>query len=205
MSDNDIEATSDRRRKMQFLLEGGLILVSITLGVVGFLRVLPAMLKAPESVDFAPYYLAAASLNSGQPLYQMEAMASMAKRTGVMSEFEYLYPPFFAVLLRPLAQLPYHEAARVWALLNWLFLGISVLITIRLVRARNRWIMPALALSLLLPAVYDTILLGQINLLVTMLLCLAIGCPLCLSHGPPMRCWLGCLSVWRQRSRCIQS
>jgi hypothetical protein len=59
--------------------------------------------------DAHAYYDAASRLNAGQPLYP----AGIDPSTNRI----YLYPPLFAILLRPLALLPYEAFALVWELL----------------------------------------------------------------------------------------
>jgi len=46
---------------------------------------------------------------------------------------QYLYPPFFSILISPLTHLPYQSAAHVWYILTFLFLGLSVFLTVRMI------------------------------------------------------------------------
>ena len=59
--------------------------------------------------DAAAYYEAASRLNAGQPLYPAGIDPN--------SNHIYLYPPLFAVALRPLALLPFEWFALVWELI----------------------------------------------------------------------------------------
>ncbi len=80
--------------------------------------------------DARPYYEAASRLNAGQPLYP----AGLDPNSNKI----YLYPPLFAVVLRPLALLPYEWFALIWELV---VVGSFVLLLQRLgVRRRSTWI-----------------------------------------------------------------
>jgi hypothetical protein len=80
--------------------------------------------------DARPYYEAAARLNAGQALYP----PGIDPNTNRI----YLYPPLFAVLLRPFALLPYEWFALVWELA---VVGAFVLLLRHLgVRRRSTWI-----------------------------------------------------------------
>ena len=47
-------------------------------------------------------------------------------------ELQYLYPPFFALLISPLTYLPFQIAAQVWYVLTYLFVGISIFLTVKM-------------------------------------------------------------------------
>jgi Glycosyltransferase family 87 len=80
--------------------------------------------------DARPYYEAASRLNAGQPLYPAGLDANSSKI--------YLYPPLFAIVLRPLALLPYEWFVLLWELV---VVGSFVLLLQRLgVRRRSTWI-----------------------------------------------------------------
>lgn len=44
-----------------------------------------------------------------------------------------LYPPFFSILMSPLTHLPYKIAAQIWYLLSFLFVWLSVFLTVKMV------------------------------------------------------------------------
>ena len=80
--------------------------------------------------DARPYYEAASRLNHGQPLYP----AGLDPNSNKI----YLYPPLFAVLLRPFALLPFELFALLWELV---VIGSFVALLRRLgVRKRSTWI-----------------------------------------------------------------
>ena len=63
-------------------------------------------LTSDPLVDFHAYYEAAARLNAGEPLYQPDGDPNLPHF--------YFYPPLLAILLRPLALLPYDTAVLIW-------------------------------------------------------------------------------------------
>jgi hypothetical protein len=112
--------------------------------------------------DVRAYYEAAQRLNAGAPLYPPAADTNVA-------EF-YRYPPLLAVLLRPLAALPYPVFAAVWEL------GIIAALVATLwlvgIRARTTWLVVGM---LAMPIAWATTI-GQAQVLVTFLL--TLGTPL---------------------------
>lgn len=63
-------------------------------------------LQSDPLADVRAYYDAATRLNEGQPLYDQPANTNEP-------DF-YRYPPLLAIVFRPLALLPYEEAALIW-------------------------------------------------------------------------------------------
>lgn len=154
----------------------------LVLGLGGLARVGPTLLRGPEQNDFLKYYQAAHALNVGQPLYQALAPvagdeAASYNYVGAPLKYNYLYPPFLAALLRPLAILPLPLAKAVWYVLNLVFLVAAVVLVGRVVGVVRLWsVAELLLLTLLLPAVYDTLSLGQVNLLILLLIAAAWYC-----------------------------
>jgi len=130
--------------------------------------------------DFNAYYVAASTLNLDPRLsiYNRAVLEETAKISGMRTSFsEYIYPPFFAVILRPLALLPHITAINIWAILNLLWLGLSLLILLKIIGGRLSWWKFGLLFLFLLifPPVYHTILIfGQVNLLLLFLLLLTL-------------------------------
>ncbi len=120
--------------------------------------------------DFNAYYVAAATLNfdTSLSLYNREVLEETAKISGMRTSFsEYIYPPFFAVILRPLALLPQITAINIWTILNLLWLGIGLKFLLKIIGVNLSWYKSGLLYLFLLifPPVYHTILIfGQVNL-----------------------------------------
>lgn len=79
--------------------QAGVLLLGAGLFLVGLLRALPAFTQIAFQFDFDYYLRAAGAINKGQSPYQV---------TG------YIYPPFFAAALRPLAWFPKATAHLAW-------------------------------------------------------------------------------------------
>lgn len=158
-----------RRRDLPRLaVEAALAGAALLLALAGVVRILPALILPRDQIDFGAYYVAARVLNGGALLYQPEAMALAAG--GAIRYTEYIYPPFLAVLLRPLALLPYRTAEQVWALLGLACLIAALVLLARVTATPRRGLAAIIPLALLFPAVPETLLLGQANLLLLALL-----------------------------------
>lgn len=72
-------------------------------------------------MDFASFYHASERLNAGQPLYQSHLNPALRGSL-------YVYSPLLALLLRPLALLPFHVAMKVWFFVNAASLILAVLL-----------------------------------------------------------------------------
>lgn len=109
----------------------------IGLCVIEFLVATPGVQirQLPRSTDFASYYLAGALAEEGISPYDRGAMLSLAEARHIGFEpYPFLYPPAFALLMRPLARLEYGQARQVWMLITTLALMAALALTIALVR-----------------------------------------------------------------------
>ncbi|KPV52369.1 hypothetical protein SE17_15900 [Kouleothrix aurantiaca] len=145
--------------------------LTLLLALAGFFRILPSLLAIPQSYDFAAYYVAARALTHNLPLYDAHSMDLAAVVGGAKVAYpEYIYPPFFAEVIRPLGGLSFGSARAIWFIINLLsFVG-----AIELLRRIGRlplWFTPlATMIGFIFPPVYSTLLLGQINFI--LLLCI---------------------------------
>jgi alpha-1,2-mannosyltransferase len=93
--------------------------------------------------DFKAYYTGALALSEGRPdlLYPDAGTLNLgvlpdqewvrfAVDRGVPHPSGYIYPPFLAVVIRPLAALPYHRANQAWFVMNSLLFTGAVLLLI---------------------------------------------------------------------------
>lgn len=144
---------------------GLIVLLTLSLGVVGFGRIAPTLARVPDSYDFAAYYVAGRVLNTGEALYTDQAMIHAAQTPhGTVAFPRYIYPPFFAVLMRPLSTLSFATAKTVWFVLNLLLLIGCGIVLGRWIDWSWKAIGGLLVAIILIPAFYDTLLLGQVNL-----------------------------------------
>jgi hypothetical protein len=164
-----------RRRKAKITIEALLILLTIAIVMAGFIRILPTLIRQPGSYDFAAYYVAARVLNAGDALYNDARMIDAAVVNGERVSFpKYIYPPFFAAMLRPIGGLSFITASRIWFFFNLLCLGMSVALLSRLVGLPYTAGIALGIIALLLPPIYDTLLLGQVNLALLLLIVLSL-------------------------------
>ena len=123
-----------------------------------WLRTVPQLLTTPSQIDFQSYYDAAHAMRTGQTIYR-------APTPGVIP---FLYPPLVAVLWMPLTWLSYPTAATCWYLLNLCAWGALVLLVVRLF-PMQLWPKRLLIGTLIvLPAMSDTVLLGQVTHFITL-------------------------------------
>lgn len=153
--------------RMPRLALGGLALAILTLGVAGLVG---AVRRLPTTIpnDFHMYYVEGWVVNHDMPLYREEYMAYAAGQIGVAS-IGYGYPPFFAGLMRAVAVLPLDVASWAWLVGNVLCVLLTVWMLARYFHLSRRVFFLLCGLALLMPAVYDTFLFGQINLWLTLL------------------------------------
>ncbi|NJK80463.1 MAG: DUF2029 domain-containing protein [Chloroflexaceae bacterium] len=151
-------------------LQMGLAALTLALALAALLHVQPAITGTLYTEDFSAYYLAAALLNDGQPLYSNELMHGPAQEQGLwVYNIRYIYPPFLAGILRPLATLPYFTATALWSAFSVLALLLSIPIFMRVYRLPLSSLPLVIAGVALLPATYHTYLLGQVNFILLLL------------------------------------
>ncbi|MFQ6015920.1 MAG: glycosyltransferase family 87 protein, partial [Anaerolineae bacterium] len=96
--------------------------------------------------DFRGYYAAARVLRQGGDPYAYSQVAPvLVELTGRAGNNPYYYPPWFAVVLTPLAAfLPYEPARAVWTALNLVFLWVALRLTLAVIgweaQGWRRWL-----------------------------------------------------------------
>ncbi len=130
--------------------------------------------------DVRAYYDAASRLNAGGPLYPAGIDPS--------SNRIYLYPPLFAIVLRPLALLPYEWFALAWELV---VVVSFVLLLQRLgVRRRSTWI----AVGLLGVPIGWALTIAQAHVPMTLLI--AIGQPWSIALAANIKLFPALIALW---------
>ena len=126
--------------------------------------------------DFHAYWLAGRLVARGQNPYDLAAFGELARIEGIPSVVGggYSYPPLFAVLMEPLAALPFATAGWVFTTGSVLAFGITVTGLLRSTPAFasatwRRRAAGALALGLY-PPIITSLFIGQVNLIVLGLL-----------------------------------
>jgi hypothetical protein len=155
----ETDARSLLARRVTSLIELGLLGATLLGALVGLARKLPIFTRFSDAVDFAIFYRSATLVRNGELPY---LDASLRQDPG------YLYPPFLAVVLSPLTNLSLNTATMIWFVMNLTITLVLVALFARQADLRGwRWL-PAALVVILLPATYDNILIGQVNLLIAM-------------------------------------
>ena len=135
----------------------------VLLFLPGVYLTLADLIPAPHQEDFGAYYVAARAMSTGDSPYDPIAAARLAEASGVAQYSPYIYPPLLALMLRPLAALPYSAAAAIWFVMS----AAALLAALWLLRPvaglpwrTYRWLMAA---AFFLPPVHHTLQHGQIN------------------------------------------
>jgi hypothetical protein len=145
-----------RSRSVQYVL-----IAAAILGAIIGLDTLRLHLMLDPLADVHAYYDAGARLNAGLPLYQQVATTD--------DPSFYRYPPLLAIIFRPLATLPFDQAALIWETALLIAFGLTI---VRLgIRRRWTWLM----LGWLAAPIAWSLAIGQAQVLVTLFL--TIGSP----------------------------
>ena len=126
-----------RYRIVRRIIEWGLLGAIVLLAMIGFVRVVPTLIAIPVQQDFGAYYVAASLLNKDVPLYQWNTPHADV-RLAQVPQTGYLYPPFWATVMRPLALLAHPRAVRVWFGINIGAFVITMIILVRLFTVPRR-------------------------------------------------------------------
>ena len=126
------------------------------------------------SIDFYSYYIGAAAIQEGKPIYAFETYESVVETVGIRHAGLYLYPPTLAILIQPALLVSPYVGALIWLGLNVGILIASVGLLLWNSNIRDHWMRAGL---LLLPVVFTptimSLYLGQVNVLVFVLIALA--------------------------------
>ena len=139
--------------------------------------------------DVHAYYDAGARLNAGQPLYEQPSTTNEA-------EF-YRYPPLLAILFRPLARLPFEQAAAIW--MGVLAVCFAATIVRLGARRRETWLVMGM---LALPTGWS-LAIGQAQVAVTFLT--ALGAPWAIALAANLKVVPALLAIWWIGRRDVRS
>jgi hypothetical protein len=164
--------------------------------------------RPDRMTDFANYYLASRILLAGGDIYQisLKYWYSIGKNLGISSRIVvYLYSPLLALLMIPVAVLPYMVAVLIWGVVTiGAFVGAAWMFAWR--AALPAW--PMLLSLLVFMPVNVTMNYGQINGLILLLMGMFLWSR---SWGPPALAlaiwikawpiWLWLHALWRRKFR----
>lgn len=127
--------------------------------------------------DFAAFYVASAVLNSEQPILYNDQISKEVATAGDKTIYHsrYIYPPFFAVVLRPLAKIPFQQSVICWLVLNLFVFSASVyyLLSISRIPINIKLLIIYIIIGLSFPPVrLHLFSYGQSNLLILLLIIL---------------------------------
>jgi Glycosyltransferase family 87 len=149
---------------------GALVLL---LFLPGIYFTLADLLPAPHQEDLGAYFLAARALADGESPYDAHVADRLAAAAGVEYHSPYIYPPLLALVLRPLASLPYTAAAAIWFALSAAALLAALSLLRPVVQLPWRLYIWVCAAVFFLPPVHHTLQHGQITNF--LLLLIAVG------------------------------
>ncbi|HZU14487.1 MAG TPA: glycosyltransferase 87 family protein [Chloroflexota bacterium] len=134
-----------------------------------------------RTTDFAQYYAAASMILHGHigALYNLSATWHLQRQIagpthGVFAVIPYLYPPYFALALVPLALLPYGLAYLIWLACNCLMLSLAMFFLEGAADLGRRGTIAFRLLALASLPILLALGLGQVSLLLLVLCTLAL-------------------------------
>jgi hypothetical protein len=152
--------------------------VVVAFGVINVGRFFTLVSQPLDPIDFGTYYLAARQMAIAPAgAYDVQVLDRLWQNSDVPTWAPpYVYPPFFAAVLQPLASLPYQPAAAIWMGLNFSLLFLALIGLLALFRWPGGW-KGALLLFGLMAAFtpgFEAVLLGQVGPLLVFLLVLTL-------------------------------
>lgn len=128
--------------------------------------------------DFGVYYVAGLMLRRGEDIYDWNLMHNVAQQelgADIGRSLGFWYPPPLAIAMAPMSLLPYRLAYRLWVLGEQVCLFTSLVLLARTSKALGKWGLPLLvAVAANMWPVYLAIMIGQVNMLILLVLCLAL-------------------------------
>jgi hypothetical protein len=175
-----------------------LLLIVALAGLLVLLAVAPLTRISFWAIDLYTFRAAARAMMFGADPYDVTNILRYAGDVEVGNIHNYLYAPYFALALRPLAWMPPETASRVWFSLN-LLLYVAAL---GLMAGALRWrLSPRTFLlvavgAVLFPPLRTTLIIGQSTILLLFILALSL---FLLRRNRPL--WGDCSSVWGYSNR----
>jgi len=152
--------------------------VTLALGAAGLLRAIYHLVQIPHQLDFTQFYMMSYMVRTGQgaSVYGTDAVEKLCTSLSIGHCMPTNYPPFAALAFLPLSYLSYQSAEAAYLLLNLaVTLALVVWGTKELHSCPNwkRWAL--IVFVALLPATTKSLLLGQINAALALLLLATIA------------------------------
>jgi hypothetical protein len=171
---------------MQTAPRNQIVAAALVTLIAGFVFLNGSLFSTVSSlhIDFSINLTAAHALRDGDNPYGTTTLAERAERLGSPTGLvygqlftSYIQPPTSAIAITPLTVLDWRKATRAWLLLNHVFLGAAVYLTLSTVRPAMalRWVVVGTAVILaLFSQIYGSFALGQVDALQVFLLSLGL-------------------------------
>lgn len=142
--------------------------------VLGGLLIILEPVSLPATLDFSQLYLSLQRANDGRALYHLdnELIEYNSQHSEIRGAFPFAGPPWYIALFLPLGYLSPEKAAFTWAILNVLFLSL----TVALINSRysTRGLGIFITIALLAAPVQGHLIVGQFSMIVGLGIALTI-------------------------------
>ncbi len=164
------------------------VALAVALALLALALTLDMVSRGEVGADFRSFYLAGRAARVRADLYDVATLTRLGASQKLGRPYPYLYPPFFAYAMTPLAALPAAAAAALWSVTGACVLGAGLAVHVRTLHraheapgaagggtrgAAELATLAALLLALL--PLRDNIAMGQVNLVVLGAVLLALG------------------------------
>lgn len=163
-------------------LVAAILVTANILAADGFLSQLNRILRANAWLDFEAYYLASTLLNLERPIYSKPITAELAQTLGLVP-MDYIYPSFFAALMRPLASLSFQTAGMVWLWFSLGALGLTIFLLYKALYLSTGKTIILTIVAVLMPEMLASLYLGQTTLFLTLFFASALAVAPQPAHG----------------------
>lgn len=122
--------------------------------------------------DFRSYYYASKAIRLGHTPYDDAYLEALVRQDGLKDITSYLYPEFFAILILPLTFLSVIGAKLAWSLASLILVFTSFYLCLLAIRKKYTGVEFGVLLLLFLgfPPIASTLIQGQVNILILLLL-----------------------------------
>ena len=160
------------------LTGNGCVLVLILLGFTALNYFYNGVFRPlfTDKIDFEAYYNAALAFRFGVPIYDLMIKFFEVGPATYEGPLPYVYPPLFAAILSPLANMEFKHAVLLWNLLNQIFFFSGMLLLIKTIARKYSWMELGTLIFVCMnfsPLFIDH-LLGQCNIILFFLMVLTL-------------------------------
>lgn len=163
------------KKTISWFVERLLLIAIAFLATVGFYRSVNTYIRQgfPIAHDLACYYVTANAIALGYSPYNKAEMDRSAADLGIKEYGEYVYSPFWGTILQPMRFLSQNQVKILWLIINLVLLLLSVLFIKKAIFNKIAFTISFL-LFLMFPSIYETIIGGNVNIIILFLLLIFI-------------------------------